>query len=149
MRKRQALPYGSWPSPVGAELVAEGSVPADEVWADGDAVWWREPRPAEGGRYVVVRADLDGSRRDVTPPGFNVRSRVHEYGGGSYLVAGDLVIFSNFEDQRLYRQDRDGPRDRSRRRRRRRRRFASRTAVSPPTGGCSCACARPMPTGRW
>jgi dipeptidyl aminopeptidase/acylaminoacyl peptidase len=69
-----------------------------------DAVWWLEGRPAEGGRQVVVRAELDGSgRRDVFGDGWSARTRVHEYGGGSYaLDKGDLV-FSNDADGRLYR----------------------------------------------
>ena len=44
---------------------------------------------------------------DITPAPFNVRTRVHEYGGGSYLVHQGTVYFSNFADQRLYRQDAD------------------------------------------
>ena len=42
-------------------------------------------------------------RRTSLPPPFNVRTRVHEYGGGSYVVAGGVVVFSNFADGRLYR----------------------------------------------
>ena len=42
--------------------------------------------------------------RDVTPTGFNARTRVHEYGGGDYTVADGTIVFSNFADQRLYRQ---------------------------------------------
>jgi dipeptidyl aminopeptidase/acylaminoacyl peptidase len=72
---------------------------------DGDDLYWLEGRPAEGGRGVIVRRTPDGETNDVTPPGFNVRTRVHEYGGGAYLVDGGTVYFSNFKDQRLYRQD--------------------------------------------
>jgi dienelactone hydrolase len=53
---------------------------------------------------VIVRAGPDGIAADITPAGFNVRTRAHEYGGGSWLVAGGTCIFSNFADQRLYRQ---------------------------------------------
>ena len=42
---------------------------------------------------------------DVTPPPINVRTRVHEYGGGSYTVADGVVVFSEFSDGRLYRLD--------------------------------------------
>ena len=45
---------------------------------------------------------------DVTPKAFNVRTRVHEYGGGAYFLHGDTVFFTNFADQRLYRRDPDG-----------------------------------------
>jgi dipeptidyl aminopeptidase/acylaminoacyl peptidase len=61
-------------------------------------------RPAEGGRYAVVKRSADGSTVDVTPPTFNARTRVHEYGGGSFWVDDADVYFSNFTDQRLYRQ---------------------------------------------
>src|SRR5215472_12846256 len=101
--------YGSWRSPISAALVAGGDVPLGGVsLVDGDACWL-EGRPLEGGRYVVVRHQPDGTTRDATPPGFNVRTRVHEYGGGAWLVDGSTLIFSNFADQRLYRQDADGP----------------------------------------
>jgi dipeptidyl aminopeptidase/acylaminoacyl peptidase len=75
--------------------------------AQGD-LYWTEMRPWEGGRTVIVRRDAQGNSIDLTPVGFNVRSRVHEYGGGAFLVFGHSVIFSNYSDQRLYRQNGDG-----------------------------------------
>src|SRR5438093_4099224 len=75
-----------------------------EVAVDGRDVYWLEQRPTEGGRYVVVRRTADGRTADATPPGFNARTTVHEYGGGPYLPADGVLYFSNFEDQRLYRQ---------------------------------------------
>jgi dipeptidyl aminopeptidase/acylaminoacyl peptidase len=71
---------------------------------DGADVYWIESRPAEGGRHVIVRYTPDGQTHDVTPPGFNARTRVHEYGGGAYVVARGTVYFSHFTDQRLYAQ---------------------------------------------
>ena len=53
---------------------------------------------------MLVRTDDAGRATDVTPPPFNVRSRVHEYGGGAYAVSGERVWFSNFEDGRIYAQ---------------------------------------------
>ncbi len=52
-----------------------------------------------GGRPHPLSRSPDGSTRDVTPPfasGFNVRTTVHEYGGGEYCVADGTVYFSNF-----------------------------------------------------
>jgi dipeptidyl aminopeptidase/acylaminoacyl peptidase len=105
-------PYGSWSSPVSAELVAAGGVSLDEVRAVGAAVYWIEGRPLEGGRQVIRRAEpaTDREPTDLTPEGFNARTRVHEYGGGAYTVHGDTVFFSNYADQRLYRQDRGAAR---------------------------------------
>jgi dipeptidyl aminopeptidase/acylaminoacyl peptidase len=98
-------PYGSWRSPIGADLVAAGGVALDEVRVAGEAVLWLEGRPLEGGRQVVCRAGPGGAAEDVTPEGFNVRTRVHEYGGGAYTVHGPTVLFASFGDQRLYRHD--------------------------------------------
>ena len=75
---------------------------------DGGDLYWSELRPYEGGRIVVCRRGADGTTSDVTPPGFNARTRVHEYGGGHYAVKDGTVYFTNYSDQRLYRQDRDG-----------------------------------------
>ena len=79
-------PYGSWPSPITAASLTAGSVGLSSVAADGGDVFWLEGRATEGGRSVLVRRRADGSTADVTPAPFNVRSRVHEYGGGAYAV---------------------------------------------------------------
>ncbi|GAB4369924.1 MAG: S9 family peptidase [Elainellaceae cyanobacterium] len=98
-------PYGSWKSPITSDLIVAGTIRLGEIRLDGDDIYWSEGRPTEAGRYVVVRQMPDGSKQDVTPAApFNVRTRVHEYGGGSYIVAAGTTYFSNFADQRLYRQ---------------------------------------------
>jgi dipeptidyl aminopeptidase/acylaminoacyl peptidase len=104
MPERNVAPYGSWKSPITSDLIVAGTIRLGEVELDGADIYWAEGRPTEGGRYVVVRQTPDGSTTDVTPQGFNVRTRVHEYGGGSYTVADGVIYFSNFADQRLYRQ---------------------------------------------
>jgi dipeptidyl aminopeptidase/acylaminoacyl peptidase len=95
-------PYGTWPSPITAASVAAQSVRLSSVTLDGEDIYWLEGRPSEGGRSVLVRRRADGVIEDVTPPPFNVRTRVHEYGGGAYLVDRGTVWFSNFADQRVY-----------------------------------------------
>ena len=104
MSAPQPRPYGTWPSPITARRVAQASVRLAEVKALGDSTLWVERRPSEDGRYVVVRSDAGADPRDVTPRGFSARTRVHEYGGGSFAVFGDVVYFTNDADQRLYRQ---------------------------------------------
>ncbi|MEO5884616.1 MAG: prolyl oligopeptidase family serine peptidase, partial [Candidatus Limnocylindrales bacterium] len=99
------LPYGSWPSPIRVDDLLLDTVRLGEPWIDGDDVYWTEGRPSEGGRNVLVRRSPDGTTADLTPPPFDVRSRIHEYGGGSYLAVGGTVVFSNREDGRLYRLD--------------------------------------------
>jgi len=99
-------PYGSWRSPIDAEVVARAGrrLAAPALAGDG-AVWWAEGRPAEGGRVVLMRRPEGGEPEEVTPPKMNVRTRVHEYGGGAWTLAtDDLFLFTDFGDQRLYRQ---------------------------------------------
>ena len=96
--------YGTWRSPLTAARVTAGSLRFDHLVTDGDDLYWVEGRASEGGRYVVVRRSADGTVSDVTPPEFNVRTRVHEYGGAAYTVHRGVVYFSNFADQRLYEQ---------------------------------------------
>jgi dipeptidyl aminopeptidase/acylaminoacyl peptidase len=101
----QTSPYGSWKSPITAELVAGGEIGLEQVRIDGDDIYWIERRAQEGGRKVIVRRSPDGRIIDVTPLPFNARTRVHEYGGGDYAVLNGRLIFSNFTDQRLYLQE--------------------------------------------
>lgn len=105
MREPKVAPYGSWKSPITSNLIVSETVEFGQIAIDGEDVYWIEMRPGEGGRYVVVRRSPDGQTADVTPTPFNVRTRVHEYGGGAFVVADGTVYFSNFPDQRLYRQD--------------------------------------------
>jgi dipeptidyl aminopeptidase/acylaminoacyl peptidase len=92
-------PYGSWRSPLtAAEVAGAGVRLAEPALGEDGSVWWLERRPADGGRTALVR---DG--QDVTPEGFNVRTRVHEYGGGAWVLHGETAFVSNFEDGRLYR----------------------------------------------
>ena len=103
-------PYGSWRSPITAEAIVAESISLGQVAIDGDAILWTEGRPSEGGRNVIVRGTPDGLIADVTPAPFNARTRVHEYGGGAWIADGGVLWFSNFDDQRIYRQDtRRGP----------------------------------------
>ena len=95
--------YGSWKSPITSDLIVSGTIGLGGVRLDGD-VYWTELRPTEAGRNVIVRRSADGKTTDMTPKPFNVRTRVHEYGGGAHLIHRDTIYFSNFADQRLYRQ---------------------------------------------
>lgn len=104
------MSYGSWPSPVApAMLAGHSSSMSDVRLTDDDQLYWLESRPLEGGRYVVMRQEHpEAEPAELTPSGFNVRTRVHEYGGGAYTVSQETVYFSRFDDNRLYRQ---GPGD--------------------------------------
>ena len=98
-------PYGSWSSPISAQLLVAGAVSLGEVWVGDAATWWAELRPEEGGRVQLVRREDGGVARDVLPDGFSARTRVHEYGGAAWWVHDGSVFFANWADQRLYRVD--------------------------------------------
>ena len=113
MPQPRVAPYGSWASPITSDLIVASSIGLGEILVDGRDVYWIEMRPQEQGRTVVVRLSHDSQPEEVTPAipangqsAFNVRSRVHEYGGGAYLVDDGVVYFCNDADQRLYRQER-------------------------------------------
>jgi hypothetical protein len=108
MPRRHAAPYGAWKSPITTDVLVQRAVGLAEVRVSDGNVYWLEGRPAEGGRNVVVRHSVRGEIADVTPPEFNARTLVHEYGGGAYAVMGSTVFFANFEDQRVYRQEEGG-----------------------------------------
>jgi dipeptidyl aminopeptidase/acylaminoacyl peptidase len=103
-------PYGTWPSPITAADVARGAAAVSYPSFAGGEVWWQERRPSEGGRTAIVASAGPGAEpRDLLPAPWNARSRVHEYGGQSYLpvpsmsLAGGFdLVFANFSDQRLY-----------------------------------------------
>lgn len=108
-------PCGAWRSPISPESLVAGAVGISEVVPDGDLVWWAESRPDEGGRTALMRVDLaatGGAREpvEVTPADANVRTRVHEYGGGAWWARGGTAWYVEDTDQRVYRLDADGHR---------------------------------------
>lgn len=107
MHKPTIAPYGSWKSPITAQRLAAGTRPLAAPQIDGEQVYWLEGQAGEGGRVAAVRAEPNGCGVVVTPAPFNVRSRVHEYGGGALLVAGGTLYFSNFSDNLVYCQHGD------------------------------------------
>jgi dipeptidyl aminopeptidase/acylaminoacyl peptidase len=103
--ERTVAPYGTWRSPISVDHVVGQTILLGEPWLDGDDLYWLEGRPWEGGRRALVRREPDGTTSELTPGPANVRTRVHEYGGGSYTVAGGIAVYSDFRDGRLYRID--------------------------------------------
>ncbi len=105
--KPQKTPFTDWMPAISAEEVFSDVIGLNELQMDGKKTYWLELRPAEKGRSVIVQRDETGEMRDITPPDFNVRTRVHEYGGGAYTVFNSVIYFVNFQDQRIYRQPGD------------------------------------------
>jgi dipeptidyl aminopeptidase/acylaminoacyl peptidase len=108
MTERTTLPYGSWPSPISLDLVVGGSRALAEPMLDGPDVYVLESRPDEGGRVTLIRITPDGTSTELTPAPANVRTRVHEYGGGAWTVRDGLVVRSEFADGSLWRIDANG-----------------------------------------
>jgi dipeptidyl aminopeptidase/acylaminoacyl peptidase len=126
-----SAPCGSWASPISAQSLVAGAAGLGEVAGDGDRVWWAESRPDEGGRTVVVCDGVDAVASDA-----DVRTFVHEYGGGAWWAFGGVLVHSAHDDQRLWRQDPDG----------------TRTALTPSPDvprGYRFADGRPTPDGCW
>ena len=107
--------YGSWKSPITADMIATQTLSLGEVAVDGDDVYWLEVRPSERGRHAIVRRSVDGTLTDILPPegegrvAYSSHSLVYGHGGGSFAVSEGLVVFVNHAstglhvDQRLYR----------------------------------------------
>ena len=105
---RTIAPYGTWASPITVDLIAGHTLGLGGLAVDGDSLVWPESRPWEQGRTVLVRRGPEGELHDLTPPPYNARSRVHEYGGGAYVVRDGTVVFANFADNKVCRIDPDG-----------------------------------------
>lgn len=102
MSGKKIAPYGSWKSPISSDLIVAGSIGLGQLVVDGEAIYWTEGRPSENGRNALVKWTSENGIEELSAAGFNVRSRVHEYGGGAYAVHDDAIYFTNFVDQRLY-----------------------------------------------
>jgi len=105
----KTAPYGEWESPISAAALSAASVRLSGLAIDGEDIYWVEGRPAEQGRNVLVRRTPDGEIVDITPAPYDVRSRVHEYGGGAFAISSGRIWFSHFADGRLYWQSSGTP----------------------------------------
>ncbi len=108
-RLEEIRPYGSWESPIGSADLVRGALRLSAPRIERGQLYWLEGRAGEGGRQVVVFARLSGSAsgslsgaREATPAGVNVRTRVHEYGGGEYAVWRDRIFFVDDADGQIH-----------------------------------------------
>ncbi|MBX9686880.1 MAG: S9 family peptidase [Candidatus Obscuribacterales bacterium] len=104
MTAPKTKPYGTWTSPISAEMLVSKAVKLGQTFIDKDRCYWLETRPSEKGRSVLVAADHSGKIEDISPQDYNLRTAVHEYGGGAAIIADGKVFFSNFHDHRVYEQ---------------------------------------------
>ncbi|MCL6452772.1 MAG: S9 family peptidase [Alicyclobacillus sp.] len=108
MSQQTTAPYGTWKSPITSDLIVQGSITLVAAGFEGADLYWIEARPAEAGRNVVMRRGVDGKIEELTPAPYNVRTRVHEYGGAPMVVHEGALYFSNFADNRIYVRTPDG-----------------------------------------
>jgi dipeptidyl aminopeptidase/acylaminoacyl peptidase len=108
MANDRVLGYGAWRSPITSDLIVAETIGLGQLEVAGGDTYWVESRPAERGRNVIVRQPQGGPSEDVNPAPFNARSRVHEYGGGAYVLGSGDVFFTRYDDQMLYRVPRPG-----------------------------------------
>ncbi len=95
--------------PLAAEAVV-GRVPSiKEPLLEGGRLFWLEQRPHERGRTTLLMAAPEAPEAavELTPGQWNLRSRVHEYGGGSYAVAGADLVWVHDGDRCLWHRSLD------------------------------------------
>lgn len=102
----QTLSYKQWQAAITPEQIFSATITFSDVKVDAstNATYWLEGRPFDKGRYVIVRKTAAGEE-DLTPKQYNVRTKVHEYGGAPYTIKGNVLCFANYADQVLYKQD--------------------------------------------
>ena len=105
-QKHISQPYGTWESPITANLIAGKTVSLNPLKIENNSFYWLESRPTESGRLVVMRRS-EGKTEIMTPVGFNVRSRVHEYGGGAVLITNGVIYFVDYDSQQIFCQKPD------------------------------------------
>lgn len=99
---QRVLPYGRWPSPISAALVAGKSRRLGQPQLHRGAIFWTETRPEEKGRTALVRWTAGDGCKDIVPAPYSVQSRVHEYGGGAFTMHDGTCWFVNKQDQCIH-----------------------------------------------
>jgi len=107
----RTAPYGFWAGLFDIKALFEKPPTPMYPALDNGYLYWLEARAEEGGRVVLMQRGGEGAESCLTPDGFSVRSRVHEYGGCPYTVQGGGCWFVNDNDQRIYSQPLDGTSD--------------------------------------
>jgi len=95
--------YGTWPSPLSADLLTQSGVSLGGLAHRQGTYYWAEARPLEGGRVALVAKPFDGPAVDLLPAPWSARTRVHEYGGGAWWLGVAHLYFTHWDDQRIYR----------------------------------------------
>jgi Dipeptidyl aminopeptidases/acylaminoacyl-peptidases len=103
------LPYGSWPSPVGAADLSTAALRLSPGLVEDGVRYWTEGHPEQGGRVGLWRQRPDQPPHELTDAHTNVRTAVNEYGGGDWTVSGDLVAYCSSPDGAVWLKAGDAP----------------------------------------
>ncbi|MDH5403932.1 MAG: prolyl oligopeptidase family serine peptidase [Candidatus Heimdallarchaeota archaeon] len=98
--------YLQWEPILKPEELYKNSIGFGHTQTVDGKLFWIETRPEEGGRAVLVTLENENIK-ELTPRDYYIRTRVHEYGGKSFLVTPNNIFFVNFKDQRIYKQNLD------------------------------------------
>ncbi len=90
------------PRPLAAALVVGRTPSLKEPQLRAGRLLWLEQRPQERGRSTLMQRAADGSAIELTPAPWNLRSRVHTYGGGAYAVGETDLVFVDDGDRCLW-----------------------------------------------
>jgi dipeptidyl aminopeptidase/acylaminoacyl peptidase len=106
-QKKIEKPFGTWVSPISSDLIVKSTKRYDTIIMDKNDIYWTEMRAMEKGVTVIVKHSADGTIKDMTTPEYNVRTKVHEYGGAAFTVFNETIFFVNYKDQRIYILEKD------------------------------------------
>ena len=104
MNTDRVTAFGSWKSPITSDLIVSKTIGIGSIAVEGENIYWIEKRPQDKGRNVVVGCFPEGGIKDITPSPLSVRTKIHEYGGGAFVIERNTIYFSNYADGRIYRQ---------------------------------------------
>ena len=104
MIARRIADFGTWDSALSAALIFEKRQTYSQPvpWENG--VLFLLTMPTEQNALALMHCDRTGEVSRVSPPGFSLRTRVHEYGGLPFGFSWHEVYYCNFKDQEIYRQ---------------------------------------------
>ena len=109
----KALAAGRQRRPLEASLVVGATPSWSEPRLCAGRLFWLERRPAEAGRTALLCRRLDdlggpaAAGVEISPAGADLRSRIHDYGGGVYALHSDAaaettVVWVDDRDRALW-----------------------------------------------
>ena len=104
MNTPQVVSCGSWKSPITSDLIVSQTIGIGSLAVNHGNIYWLEKRPQEQGRNLLVSYGPKGEVKNFTPAPLSVRSKIHEYGGGAFVVERNAIYFSNYQDGKIYHQ---------------------------------------------